>query len=71
MLHHVGMIWIIENREELKYDMDILNSDCLTGGPWYNTSIFKKSQGTLFEGFIINARTCRYNIMCSIDVYER
>ena len=23
MLHHVGMLWIIENNEELKYDMDI------------------------------------------------
>ena len=25
MLHHVGMLWIIENYEELKYDMDIQN----------------------------------------------
>ena len=34
MLHHVGMIWIIENHEELKYDREILNSYWLTGGPW-------------------------------------
>ena len=27
VLHHVGIIWIIENSEDLKYDMDILNSD--------------------------------------------
>ena len=33
MLHHVGMIWIIENHEGLKYDMDIQSSDWLTGGP--------------------------------------
>ena len=71
MLHHVGMIWIIENHEDLKYDMDIQNSDCMTGGTWYNTSIFKKLHGILFEAFIINARTDRYNIMCSIDAYER
>ena len=25
MLHHVGMLWIVENHEELKYDMDIKN----------------------------------------------
>ena len=25
----------------------------------------------IFERFIINARTDRYNIMCSIDAYER
>ena len=67
MLHHVGMIWIIENHEELKYDTEILNSDWLTGGPWYNTYICKKLYGKLLEGYIINARTNRYNIMCSID----
>ena len=42
MLHHVGMLWIIENDEQLKYDMDIQSSDWLTGGPWYNTYICKK-----------------------------
>ena len=25
MLHHVGMLWTIENNEQLKYDMDIKN----------------------------------------------
>ena len=51
--------------------MDIQNSDRLTGVPQYKTSISKKLHGKLFEGFIINTRTDRYNIMCSIDSYER
>ena len=51
--------------------MYIQNLYWLKGGPWYNTSICKKFYGTLFEGFIINARINRYNIMCSIDAYER
>ena len=46
-------------------------SDWLTGGPWYNTYICKKLHRKLFEGFIINSITDRYNIMCSIDTYER
>ena len=71
MLHHVDMLWIVENKEQLKYDMEIHNSDWLTGGPWYNTYICKKLHGKLFDGFIINARTDRYNTMCSIDKYER
>ena len=71
MLHNVGMIWIIEKHEDFKYDMEIQNSDWLTGVPWYNTSICKKSHRKVFESFIINARTDRYNIMCSIDAYER
>ena len=48
MLRHVDMIWIIENHEQLKYYTDILNSDLLTGGPWYNIYICKKSHGKLF-----------------------
>ena len=71
MLHHVGMTRIIEDYEELKHYMDIQNSYWLTGGPWYNTYICKKLYGKLFEGFIINARTDRYNNMCSIDAYKR
>ena len=51
--------------------MDILNSDWLTGGPWYKKSICNKLHGKLFEGFIRNTRTDRYNIMCSIDTRER
>ena len=51
--------------------MEIQNSDWVTGGPWYNTSIQKKSRRKVFEAFIINARTDRYNTMCSIDAYER
>ena len=41
MLKHVGMIWIIENNEDLKYHMELQNPDCMTGGPWYNKSICK------------------------------
>ena len=71
MLHHVGMIWIIENHEDLKYDMELQNSDWMTGGPWYNTYICKKLDGKVFEGFIINKITDRYNIIRSIDAYGR
>ena len=51
--------------------MDKYNSEWMTCGPWYNTSIFKKLNGKLFEGFIRNARTDRYNIMCPIDAHEK
>ena len=34
MLHHVGILWMIENHEQLQYDMEIQNSDWMTGGPW-------------------------------------
>ena len=71
MLHHVGMLWIVVNNEKLQYDMDEQDSDLMTGGTWYNISICKQLHGKLFEGFIINARTDIYHIMCSIDSHEK
>ena len=32
MLHHVGMLWIIETHEQLKYNMEKNNSEWMTGG---------------------------------------
>ena len=71
LLHSVGMSWIIETHEILKYDMDKNNPNWMTCGPWYNTSICKKIHGTVFEEFIRNSRTDRYNLMCSIDAHEK
>ena len=45
------------------------NSYWITGGIWYNISICKKLHEEMFEEFIRNARTDRYNIMCSIDAH--
>ena len=71
LLHNVGMLWIIKTNQYLEYDMYKHNSDWMTGCPWYNTYICKKLHGKLFEKFIRNSRTDRYNIMCSIHAYEK
>ena len=71
MLHHVGMLWIIETNEQLQYDMKKNNSEQMTGGPWYNISFFNTLHGKVFERFIINARTDRYNIICYIESHEK
>ena len=60
VLHHVGMLWIIETNQHLEYDTDKNNSDWMTGGPWYNISIFEKLHGTVFANYIRNTRTDRY-----------
>ena len=43
----------------------------MTGGPWYNISICNKLHGKVFDGFIRNAITDRYNSMCSIDAHAK
>ena len=44
--------------------------DCLNKGPWYNTSICSKLDGSLFEDFITHARNDRYNITCYIVAHD-
>ena len=47
--------------------MDKHNPYRITGGPWYNTYICKKLHGKMFEGYIRNAITEIYNLVCSIN----
>ena len=49
VLHHVGMSWIIENKQQLEYDIAKHNPDWITDVPWYNTYICRKLHGTVFE----------------------
>ena len=71
VLQHVSMSWITEANKMLEYDLVKNNPDWMTGGPWYSISICKKIHVKVFEEFIRNVRTDRYNLMCSIDAHEK
>ena len=51
--------------------MDRQNSEWTRDGTCYNTYICKKLHGKMFEVFIRNVGTYRYNIMCYIDAHEK
>ena len=73
MFHHVGMSWIISSKKEMDYDnfTNSKNLDWFDTGPWHNKNICSKLYGTHFKGFITQARTDRYNIMCSLVSHDR
>ena len=72
VLHHVDMLWIICSNKDMLYGIDKSNHpDWLNKGPWYNTYICSKLHGKMFGGFITNARTDRYNLMCSIVAHDK
>ena len=39
-------------------------------GPWYNTAVYSRFHGNLFEDFRTHARTNRYNHMCSLVAHD-
>ena len=72
ILHHVGLSLIICSNEEMKYEIDERNNpNWFDKGPWYNTAIYSRLHGSLFEYFITHARTDRYNLMCSLVTHDK
>ena len=63
----------ISSKNEMDYDnfTNINHLDWFDTGPWYNKNICSKLHGIKFEDFIIQARTDRYNIMCSLVAHDR
>ena len=73
MFHRVGMSWIISSNKEMNYEINTKrnNLDWLHKGPCYNRKICSKLHGIRFEDFITQARTDRYNLMCSLVAHDR
>ena len=56
----------------MKYGIDENNHQVwLNRDPWYNTSICLKLHGIMFEDFITQARTDRYNPMCYLVARDK
>ena len=56
----------------MKYEIDEINHQYwFNKVPWYNTAIYSRLQGSLFEDFITHARTNRYNLMCSLVSHDK
>ena len=54
----------------MKYEIKEKVPDWLNKVPWYNTEICSKLHGTVFEDFIRNDITDRYNLMCYITAHN-
>ena len=68
----MGMSWIICSNNEILYEIEEkYHPDWFNKGRWYNKAICSKLHGKVPEDFIKNARTDRYNIMCSIIANDK
>ena len=45
--------------------------DWLNKCPWYNTEIYSRLHGSLFEDFIKHARIDRYILLCYIVAHDK
>ena len=39
--------------------------------PWYNTTIFTKLNGQIFEDYLKMVLKDRYELMCTVDAYDK
>ena len=49
--------------------MDEEESQFTDKGPWFNTNIWTRLNGQIFEDYSKTGRKDRYKCMCSIDAY--
>ena len=49
--------------------MDVIGSQWMDKGPWYNTTICTKLNGQIFKDYFKTGRKDRYEFMCAVDVY--
>ena len=56
LFHHVGLSWMLETKDKYDYAVDENNSLWLTGGSWYNTTIFQNLLDNLSEYLFVNKR---------------
>ena len=71
MFQHVGLFWLIESKDQLKFNFDQQCSYYINNGPCYNTNIFSHLHVTSFEDFFTTAYKYRYDLICSIRAYEK
>ena len=72
ILHHMGMSWIISSNNEMKYEIEKSNHQyCLNNDPWYKKDTYSSLHGSMFGNFITQARTDRYNLMCSLVAHDK
>ena len=72
ILHHVSMLWIISNNDEIKYEIYKSNhQDWLNTGPCYNKAICSRLNGSLFGDFITHTITNRCNVMCYLVAHDK
>ena len=65
------MSCIISSNDEMKYEMDKNNHQSwLNKVPWYNTDIYSRLHGSLFEDFITHSITDIYYLMCYLVSHD-
>ena len=71
MFQYVGLYWIIDPKEKLKFYFDLHCHNWILIGTWYDTTIFSRLRGYSVEDYFTTAQKYRYNLMCYIEAYEK
>ena len=67
VFQNVGLYWIIENKNNLKFDMNKHCNQRTENGPWYNTTILSQLNSKNFEDYLKKGHRYRYELMCDVD----
>ena len=67
MFKNVGLLWIIKNNNNYKFEIVLEDTQCTDKVPWYNATICTKLNGQISKDYLKTGQKGRYDLMCSVD----
>ena len=71
VFHPVVLFWIINNNNNIKFDINVKVGQWMCKGPWYNTTICTELDDQIFKYYLKTGRKEMYELMCAVDAYDK
>ena len=71
VFNHVGLSWMILNKDQYEFSVEQKFIEWCTGVPWFHNTIFRNLHGPIFEELFFTARQDMYVLMCGLHAYDK
>ena len=70
LFQNVGIYFILESKQQVKFYFEDECHSWIQNGPWYNTTFFSHFLGSSFEYFFTTTLQYIYDLTCSYKAYD-
>ena len=71
VFNHVGLSWMILNKDQYEFSVEQKFIEWCTGVPWFHNTICHNLHGPIFEELFFTARQDMYVLMCGLHAYDK
>ena len=71
VFHYVGLLWMIETKENFTFSVNEYYVEWCTRGPWFRKNKCQNLHGPIFEELFVTTRQDRYSLMRGLHAYNK